>query len=69
MSQAWLCRWTVGCFIVSFSIDVIAPCVQLAAVLHQLDVRVKDVRLWGYDWMLAAASNSFLEVKTSPQLR
>lgn len=53
-----------GCFIVDFSVDIIASHVQLAAVLHHFDVRVKDIGLWGYDWVLAAADTSFLKVKT-----
>ena len=42
-------------------VDAIA-CVQLAAVLHQVDVRVKDLGLYGYYWLQAAQGLPFLEV-------
>ena len=42
-------------------VDAIAF-VQLAAVLHQVDVRVKDLGLYGIYWLHAARSQSFLEV-------
>ncbi len=54
--------------IVSVLVSAVTPAssVQLAAVLHQLDVRVKDISLWGSNWMLAAAGNSLLEVGHKP---
>ena len=40
---------------------IVLPC-QLAAVLGQVGVRVKDLGLYGIDWLHAARSHCFLEV-------
>ena len=41
---------------------LMSDCAQFAAVLHQVDVRVKDFHLWGFRWLLATQDTSFLEV-------
>ncbi len=56
-----ICRWIVNCVPATVSVDAIA-CVQLAAVLDQLNVRAKDMSLYGRHWMSAAKHFSFLEV-------
>lgn len=38
-----------------------APVRQLAAVLKQLDVRARDIRLWGVEWLSAAMEEPFLK--------
>ena len=55
------------CITTGFYVDAIASCVQFAAVLHQLDVRVKDLNPWGNHWLTAALGTSFVKVgKTNP---
>lgn len=52
----------VGCVSAGLSTEAFAFCLQLAAVLKQLDVRARDIRLWGVEWLSAAMEEPFLEV-------
>ncbi len=44
----------------------LASCVQLAAVLDQRGLRIKDLILYGEEWVVTAANNPFLEVGHQP---
>ena len=57
-----ICRWMVN--VPLLMSGLMSACAQFAAVLHQLDVRVKDFDLWGFHWLLATHNTSFLEVRT-----
>lgn len=57
-------RWWV--VTAGISVYTLASCAQLAVVMHQLGLRIKDVRLYGHEWVLTAANNPFLEVRHQP---
>lgn len=52
----------VACVNAGLSTEAFAFCLHLAAVLKQMDVRARDISLWGNHWMSAAIKEPFLEV-------
>lgn len=57
-------RWWI--VTAGLSVYTLGSCAQLVAVLHQLGVHIKDVQLYGEQWVLTAANTTFLEVGHQP---